>query len=208
MLNISYKGKFIDEKQLIGNKKLLKEAVQYEEGEKFEDVFNQGFSLILIIIIPIMIISLIKLTKTEGNIYLNLKTVLSIVFAFMIRYLLKFVHEFIHAIVCPTNSKKTIWRYKKGIYFTYCDAMVSKTRYIIISLAPMIVLGIIPFIIWILIAEKIDFAISLIYVLMTWNMIFWAMGDLANVYNTLKQVPKGGKVFNFGMHSYWIKEKN
>ena len=33
-------------------------------------------------------------------------------------------------------------------------------------------------------------------------------GDYYNVYNTLMQVPKGGRVYNKGFHSYWyVPEK-
>lgn len=70
----------------------------------------------------------------------------------------------------------------------------------------MIILGIIPFILWLFIADKIDLIISLVYVFLTWIMIFFAMGDLANVYNTIKQVPQNAKVFNYGLHSYWYLE--
>ena len=122
-------------------------------------------------------------------------------------YILKFIHEYIHAILYPLKSKKTIWKYtSNGAYFIYCNTKISKLRFIVISLAPMILLGIIPFVIWLFIADKIDLTISVVYVIMTWIMVFFAMGDLANVYNTIRQVPKNAKVFNYGLRSYWINE--
>jgi hypothetical protein len=71
----------------------------------------------------------------------------------------------------------------------------------------MFVLGLIPFAIWLFIADKIDTEISMVFVVISWLMTFGSMGDLANVYNTMKQVPKNSKVFNYGLHSYWIKDE-
>nr|WP_277935592.1 DUF3267 domain-containing protein [Parablautia muri] len=143
----------------------------------------------------------------EGHIVFNLKTIFVIAVAFLVNYILKFIHEYIHAILYPLKSKKTIWKYtSNGAYFIYCNTKISKLRFIVISLAPMILLGIIPFVIWLFIADKIDLTISVVYVIMTWIMVFFAMGDLANVYNTIRQVPKNAKVFNYGLHSYWINE--
>ena len=170
-------------------------------------IYLNSFFLVLPIIIPVMIFTLIRLDGIEGNISFDSKTASIIISAFVINYLLKFVHEFIHAILYPIKSEKMIWKYNSNLaYVTYCNAKISKIRFIIISLAPMIILGIIPFIIWLFIANKIDLIISIMYVLLTWLMIFFAMGDLVNVYNTIRQVPKNGKVFNYGMHSYWISE--
>lgn len=207
MFNVIYKGKFENEKQLIGNDMLPEKAIQFKEGKEINDMFNLGVALELPIIIPIMIITILRVQNMDGHISLNLKTVIIVAIAILINYILKFIHEYLHAILYPIKSKKTIWKYtSKGAYFIYCNTKISKIRFIVISLFPMIVLGIIPFIIWIFIANKINLTISLVYVFLTWIMIFFAMGDLTNVYNTIKQVPKNAKVFNYGLHSYWISE--
>ncbi len=209
MLNITYMGKFENEKQLIGNDKLPIKAIQFKEGKEINDLFNLGFTLELPIIIPIIIITIIRIQNIEGHISLNFKTFCIIAIAILMNYILKFVHEYIHACLYPAKSKKTIWKYtSNGAYFIYCNTRISKIRFIVISLAPMIILGIIPFILWLFIADKIDLIISLVYVFLTWIMIFFAMGDLANIYNTIKQVPQNAKVFNYGLHSYWCLENN
>ncbi|MDE7295174.1 MAG: DUF3267 domain-containing protein [Oscillospiraceae bacterium] len=202
MLNIAYKGKLKSENQLIGDDKLPQKAVQFNEGENIEDLFNFGFVIELPIIIPIMLITIFRLENIEGHINLNLRLIFIIAVAFLLNYLL----NFIHSILFPIKSEKTIWNATKGAYFIYCNAKISKSRFIVISLAPMIILGIIPFIIWVFTANKMEFTISLAYVILTWIMIISAMGDLANVYNTIKQVPRNAKVFNYGLQSYWINE--
>lgn len=47
---------------------------------------------------------------------------------------------------------------------------------------------------------------SLAFVFTTWIMTIMAIGDYANIYNAVRQVPKGAKIFNYGMHSYWISQ--
>ena len=206
MFNIKYGGKITDEKKLIGNDKLPKEAVQYKEGKEINDLFKLGFTIMIPIMIPIMIITIIRLEGIKAKIKIDTKTLIIIICAYILYKILKYVHEFIHGILYPIKSEKRICKYSGGAFFLYCTTIISKTRSIIISLAPMIILGIIPFIIWLFVADKMDITICITYVFLTWIMIFFCMGDVANVYNTIKQVPKNAKVFNFGFHSYWIKE--
>ncbi len=207
MFNIVYKGNFQSENQLVNNDKLSEKAVPFKEGKELNDLFNLGFILELPVIIPIMFLTILRIQSMERHIVFNLKTIFVIAAAFLVNYILKFIHEYIHAILYPLKSKKTIWKYtSNGACFIYCNTKISKLRFIVISLAPMILLGIIPFVIWLFIADKIDLTISVVYVIMTWIMVFFAMGDLANVYNTIRQVPKNAKVFNYGLHSYWINE--
>ena len=207
MLNITYRGKFENEKQLIDNDKIPQKTIQFKEGKEINDIFNLGFALVLPIIIPIIIITIIRIQNIEGHINFDLKTGCIIAIAILMNYILKFIHEYIHSCLYPIKSKKTIWKYtSNGAYLIYCNAKISKIRFIVISLAPMIILGITAFILWLFIADKIDLIISLVYVFLTWIMTFFAMGDLVNVYNTIKQVPKNAKVFNYGLHSYWYLE--
>jgi len=39
----------------------------------------------------------------------------------------------------------------------------------------------------------------------SWLMIATGIGDYVNIYNAIRQVPKEGKVINYGLHSFWIK---
>ena len=47
---------------------------------------------------------------------------------------------------------------------------------------------------------------NLSFVFITWIMIIMSMGDFTNIYNAIRQVPKGAKIFNYGLHSYWLKD--
>ena len=92
--------------------------------------------------------------------------------------------------------------------FVYSNAIVSKRRFVAICLMPITILGIMPFIIGILLINTIpiEFTIDIVYVSVA--MILCGVGDFTNAYNTIKQVPKDAKVFNYGYHSYWKDNKN
>ena len=137
---------------------------------------------------------------------MDAKTILTFAVLLTSLVLLTYIHKFLHALFYPKKAMKTIWKSsKQGAYFVYCDALLNKNRFIILCAALAVILGIIPFIIWYMLADYIAMPYSLAVVFTTWVMTILAIGDYANIYNCVRQVPKGAKVFNYGMHSYWIR---
>ena len=118
-----------------------------------------------------------------------------------------YFHEYIHALCYPRSSVKQIWKNKKdNAYFVYCDAIVSKKRWIVICIMPTLMIVVLPFLIWILVAKYLPINIMVCTFILLLIMMLGSSGDFINIYNTLRQVPKGGKVFNYwDLHSYWIK---
>ena len=90
--------------------------------------------------------------------------------------------------------------------FVYCEEKVSKLRFILMSLAPALVLGILPFLIWYVVAPFLSVEVSVCWALMSFTMTASAVGDFVNVYHAIRQVPKHAKIFNYGFHSFWIEE--
>lgn len=205
MFNIYIKGKYDNEKQLIGESKLPKHAIMFEEGDSIQSAFNRGFLVSLPLILFVIAISIYRCININKIIDFDAELCISFVITFIIIKGLAYVHEFIHAIFYPRNITKTIWKdSKNGAFFVYCDAKVSKIRFILLCLAPAIILGFFPFVIWLLIAPLFKVQFVICFMIITWVMIVMSIGDYANVYNAIKQVPKNAKVFNYGMHSYWI----
>lgn len=205
MFHIEVKGKFKSEDDLIQGKPLMQGAVQFEEGASLQDAFIKGFFVGLPLIILMVILTVLKCKSIDYAIHMDAET--AVIFAVMlaVMFLLTYIHEFIHALFYPREAIKTIWKSpEQGAYFVYCDALLSKKRFIILCAAPAVILGIIPFIIWYVLADYIVMPYSLAFVFTTWIMTIMAIGDYANIYNAVRQVPKGAKIFNYGMHSYWI----
>lgn len=79
---------------------------------------------------------------------------------------------------------------------------MTKTRFIMMSLAPNIVFGFIPFILFLIFPKAI--------ILGVFGAISIGCGaaDYLNVINALTQMPKGALTYLYGTHSYWyIPEK-
>ena len=72
----------------------------------------------------------------------------------------------------------------------------------------MFILGIIPFVIWFLLPSIIPMPYNIAVAIVFWLMTIMAMGDVANVYHVLKDVPKNSNVFNYGLlRSFYRKQK-
>ena len=204
MLNIRYKGKYKDEKQLKEGSTLYKNAKKYKEEETVTDAFKKG----ALISLPIFIImlSLAIVTIRINHIKFSYD-ILHLAISSILLFPLLYVHEIIHALTFPIKEKKDIYsKPQEMALFVYSNALVSKKRFILICLMPALILGILPYTIGIVFINIIPskFLIDILYISIA--MFMGGIGDFTNVYNTLKQVPKNAKVFNYGYHSYWVKK--
>ncbi|MBR4741408.1 MAG: DUF3267 domain-containing protein, partial [Desulfovibrio sp.] len=125
----------------------------------------------------------------------------------VLSWVLTLVHEVIHALFYPRESEKEIWKSpEQGAYFIYCEDEIGRDRFIVMCLMPMFVLGIIPFVIWLAVPAVIPMPYHVAAAILFWLMTICGVGDVANVYHVLKEVPKGTKVFNNGLlRSFYIK---
>lgn len=207
MFNIYIKGKFEKEEQLFQGKSLPKDAVQFKEGKTLYDAFKLGFLLSLPIMLLMIGVSIMRCLNLDSHLEYSEELIIIAAVTLIIGQVLSYVHEFIHAMFYPREAEKTVWKdLKHGAYFVYCDAKVSKNRFVILCLAPSVVLGLIPFLIWYMVAPILGVEWRICIMVLTWMMTFMSIGDFANAFNAIRQVPKKGKVFNYGMHSYWIIE--
>ena len=105
-------------------------------------------------------------------------------------------HELLHAIC----YKEDVYLYnslQQGLVFVIGTEDMSKYRFIFMCLCPNIILGIIPYVIFLLFPHLVGFGL---YGIICIGMGF---GDYINVYNAIKQMPAGAKTYLSGMHSYW-----
>lgn len=63
--------------------------------------------------------------------------------------------------------------------------------------------------VWLILPNLIPIPYNVAVCIVFWLMTIVAMGDAANVYHVVKEVPKGSKVFNHGMlrSFYIVKDK-
>lgn len=209
MFNIKIKGKYTSDEQLIKGKKLPKDAIEFGKVESITSQLVTGILISLPIYIIMIALTIIRLKNIDYKLKFDLKTILIIISIYIASKILLYIHEIIHALFYPRKAEKTIWNASQlGAYFIYCDEHVSKIRHIIIYLAPTIILGVIPFIIWFIFYNAIPMPYNIGVIFTIWIMIIMGVGDISGVYYVIKEVPKNSKIFNHGlMHSYYIKNK-
>ena len=83
--------------------------------------------------------------------------------------------------------------------FVYGTEDFSKTRFILMSLCPNIIFGMIPLILYFLFPQYASLG--------TLGALAFSAGagDYVNVFHALTEVPNGAKVYCNGIHTYWYK---
>ncbi|MGH4118280.1 DUF3267 domain-containing protein [Clostridium sp.] len=210
MYNIKYKGKYRNEKQLLTGD-LPKQAIRYNEPDNLTSVFLIGglISLPMIIILTVLIIIKIQI----WNISFENLNVLNLVKATMIASVLSavfgIVHEGLHAVCYPENATKEIWvKPNELAAFVYCNAPVSKWNFIWIVFCPNMVLGFLPYTLWMIGYFDMNSLVSQTIIIFAMLNIISGVGDYLNAYLTIKQVPKNALVQNYGFHTYWFYKNN
>lgn len=185
--------------------KLPDNAVMLKEGDRVEDLYKKGFFLILPILLLMIILAYIKCKGMKGNLSPDLNVLIAAAAGVIACVLLSDIHEFIHGIVLPLKAKKIIYKLNNA-KCVYCNAVVSKSRIIAVNLAPFTLLSAVPFILWMKFGQLLPIEYMLISVIVIWLMCLISLGDFANVFNIMTQVPRGCKVMNHGFHTYYIKK--
>ena len=109
-------------------------------------------------------------------------------------------HEYLHAIC----FKEDVYMYrnlKQGTMFVVGPENMSKFRFCFMSMFPCLILGIIPYVIFLINPNLVTLG--------TMGAISMAScaGDFYNVFNAITQMPKGAKTYLCGMNSYWYMPK-
>ena len=208
MLNIVFKGNYISDDQLIKRDRIPDDAVEFGIVSNLQGEFGRGFLILLPLFAAMVLATYFKVKDLEYHLTMGFDVIVSFVLIIVSVYLLTFVHEIIHALFYPADAVKEIWKSKEqGAYFVYCEKEIRMERFIIMCLAPMFILGIIPFAVWLILPNFIPMPYNIAVSIVFWLMTIMAMGDAANVYHVIKEVPKGSKVFNYGLlRSFYIKQ--
>lgn len=147
------------------------------------------------------IASLGILVATFAIFYMRSGHELFSIWGIILAVILQVPHEFLHA-VC---YNETVWMYSylhKGSLFVLSAEHLSRRRFIFMCLLPNLVLGFIPFLLFLIFPSlKIIGTVGAI-------CIATGIGDYINVYNAMTQMPKDAKTFLYKEHSYWIREED
>lgn len=161
---------------------------------------NMLVSLIFAIPFIILCFGLIYVKKNMMNDFPMIGYLIPI--GIILGILFCFLHELLHAILQPKEAKVYIgFIPSKFMFYMKCKEPLSKKRFILMSLLP-IILGIVPLVIFMISNNQIL------------NSIMWPMAmiglvspspDYLNVYCVLRQVPKGSFIQDDADGMCWFK---
>lgn len=185
-----YAGKYDGNEDSLPSKEHHPNAVPFKEVndmKKFSLIANLGsIGVMLLLAIPFLILGMRYIPSNA--IWLMIGGVLG--------GLSLFPHELLHAIC----YKKDVYLYQDlehGLMFVVGTEDMSKRHFIFMCLCPNIVLGLIPYIVFLICPKLVGLGLFGIICIGT------GFGDWINVYNAMKQMPKNAKTYLCGMHSYW-----
>ena len=107
-----------------------------------------------------------------------------------------FPHEILHA-SCFKEEVYLYTNFSKGMLFVVGPEDMTKGRFIFMSMLPNLVFGFIPFIIFLFVPKLVVLGA------MGSICIGMGFGDYFNVFNAIRQMPKGALTYLSGFHSYW-----
>ena len=156
------------------------------------------------LIIPVLIIAYIgirlRLPYVTGAMFSKWAALVGVVLS--VPFLV--VHEFIHAACCPKNSEIFLYVTAAGIcLLPTCP--LSKHRYLIMAMMPTVILGICPFLIWLL-TPGLNVQIGSILFGFSLGSLSTCIGDIYNVILASAKMTAESVLVTSGKDCYYFEK--
>jgi len=185
-MKLIFKGKFDGNPESLPCGQHHPGAVKFKEFDNPKSLALFG-NLLAFVLISIFMIIFIVYTGSS---------VTHLTWACLLALLVSFPHEILHAI-CFRESVYLYTNWKQGMLFVVGPEVMSKRRFIFMSLLSNLIFGFIPYLI----------------ALLNPTLSFWAVfgaltigmgaGDYCNIFNAITQIPNGAKTYLYQFNSYW-----
>lgn len=194
-MKFHYMGKFDGNIESLPKREHEPNAVMFKEPDNMERFAVITTIASLVVLLVLSFISFI----ISGEVVFNW-------WGWLLFMLCLAVHEFLHAI-CFKDDVYMYTNLSQGNLFVLGPEAMTKFRFCFMSMLPCIILGIIPYVCFLVNNEFITLGTLGILSLSS------CVGDWLNVFNAITQMPKGAKTYISGMNSYWYipeskKEEN
>ena len=196
--NIEFKG-YLKDIDALPKNDLAKKYNRLENSNDINEIMKQ----IYIYAIPLGILFMYFVITFTYYVELDIICFFLILFSSLI---MMPVHELLHAIAMPCKSKKYIYFFSQGMLATTTD-IISRRRYIFMSMLPNIVLGIIPIILY-FVAVNANCKISPGILCFGVLEICYGIGDYWNVLKALNVTSGKCQLFNSGVNTFYIGKKS
>ena len=138
----------------------------------------------------------------------NISFTLSLVTFLLILLLIIPLHELLHALSHPGwgLSAKTIigmW-ISRGLFYAHYEGVMSRNRFLLISVTPCLVLGVLPAVVWGIFPGgwwSADMSQNLLFLSLTGTLA--ASGDFVGAVLMYLQIPNSAIIRNKGWRTYW-----
>lgn len=189
-MKLHYKGKYDLNPESLPHGEHMPGAVKFKEAESSKQmaIIGNVLAVVLMIVFAIPAVWRARPYIADSIWQMPLGCFASLVTLFP--------HEFLHAI-CFKEDVYLYTNMKQGMLFVVGPETMSKGRFIFMSLLPNLVFGFLPYCIG-MIFPQMGFFLAL-----GWLAIGMGAGDYYNVFNALRQMPKGAKTYLYQFNSYW-----
>jgi hypothetical protein len=172
------------------------------EAEGWLSIREPGPIAMQVIAIPVALILLAVWAVCVLSIQQDLPPLIFNINTLLILLLIVPVHELLHAFTHPgwgtsSNSIIGLWP-SKGLFYAHYEGEMSRNRFLLVFVMPLIVLGVLP---TLLIRMKPEWTQSLLSISLFGTIL--ASGDLVGVAIIFFQVPRSAVVRNKGSRTYW-----
>ena len=188
-MKLHYMGKYNLDPHSLPHGEHQEGAVQFKEATDSKKLSKIATIVSVVIILVLGIAALLRSTTVFKEHFLQA------LLALWVSILTLFPHELLHAI-CFKGDVYLYTNWSQGMLFVVGPETMSKARFVIMSLLPNIVLGIVPYVVGMIIPN----VFLLTFGVMTTSM---GAGDYYNVFNALTQMPKRARTYLYEFNSYW-----
>lgn len=188
-MKFHYMGKFDGNMDSLPKREHEPDAVMFKEPDDIKKFSNLMSIFSLIVLVLLLTIS-----------YFIAKTIVFDTWGWLLFMVCLVVHEFLHAI-CFREDVYMYNNLKQGNLFVVGNESMTKFRFCFMSLLPCMILGVIPYVLFLINNNFITLGTLGILSLSS------CVGDWYNVFNALTQMPKGAKTYLCGFNSYWYMPK-
>ena len=207
MLNIVFMKKYEGESQLFSlSANRENEAKRFKEGDSLNWAFTRGLLFTIPIIVIEIFFSLKRISEVEGALIVNANSFFLMLLMGGAVLISKYLHEIIHALAYPFSEKKYLFfSWRTGFFFVYCNSIISKARFVFVNLLPVVIQGFLVFFLWYFwLYSVVTPIMSVLMLLYSWYMTIFSSVDCYNAYYTMLKIPSKARVFNYGLHSFWV----
>lgn len=189
-MKLHYKGTYNLDPNSLPHGEHMPGAVKFKEAENSKQMALIGNVLAVVLMIVFAIPAVFRAREYIVD------SIWQMPLGFLASLVTLFPHEILHAI-CFKGDVYLYTNMKQGMLFVVGPETMSKGRFIFMSLLPNLVFGFLPYCIG-MIFPRMIFLLAL-----GCMAIGMGAGDYCNVFNALRQMPKGAKTYLYQFNSYW-----